>query len=419
MFKYDPPAGIDDLAGRPTRPAFLALWHTRVRERFDLEKAGPGVSLFFSEADSAATSDEIPVPWNAFPLSIRRRYPGNADRIRRWSSADELASDGQGRFRPQDEYCEWFVYRDAPDGPIRRIVFTAEAPEYWENLAAIDLDRVLELYRQFVSPAVQRADLVRNGAYNPRNRWNTTHGVMHLTQPDNTLFAEINLAARATITRRNGQGARITGVRQFACASSFGDVNRSSDPSIGSSVNLTVLPAAPGSAAKSITLANPVGLYIAGLQDGVLTDDADNPLDWFRFVRGGPSRGLMAVLEPPAGAAFGLERVRVAGVPLTHGGQVAERITMVLYARTASLGQPVPPLRPAVAHCCAPSPFDPARVEQANLAHQSVGEGCSGGNVEAFPELGGAVGGPDGPALAAAAPVGPPTSPYYRARRGL
>jgi hypothetical protein len=415
MFKYETPASIDDLAGRPARAAFLTTWHDNIRARFAVEQARPGVSLFFSEVDSAATSNDIPVSWNAFPLFIKRRFPNNADRIQRWSIADLLRTEAAGPFRQQDEYCEWFAYRDVPDGPIRRIVFTAEAPEYWDALAAADLDRVVELYRQFVSPAVQRGDLLRNGVYNPRNKWNTTHGVMHLTHPANTLFAEINLAAQSTIMRRNGQGARITSVRQFACASSFGDVNRTSDPSIGSSVNLTVFPAAPGSTAQSITLANPVGLYIAGLQDGVLTDDNDNPLNWFRFVRGGPSRGLMAVLEPPAGAAFGLERVRIAGVPLTHGGQVAERITMVLFARTANLSKPVPPLLPAVAHCCAPSPFDPPKIDQINLSHTAADTGCSAGTVEAFPGPGVAPHGLVGAALTADAQE----SPYYRARRGL
>jgi len=215
MFRYNPPANIDDLSGRPTRTAFLDAWHSHVAARFAQEISGPGVSLFFSETTSAATSPEIPVPWDAFPLFIRRRFPNDANK--RWAEADVLdTSEQAGPFRQQDEYCEWFAYRDTAAGPIKRIVFTAEAPEYWERLAVADFERVVQLYRQHVSPQVQPAELLDAGAYNPRNKWNTTHGVMHLTHPANSLGAEINLAARATVMRMDGQGIRVTDVRKFA-----------------------------------------------------------------------------------------------------------------------------------------------------------------------------------------------------------
>ncbi len=420
MFKFDPPANIDDLAGRPTRAAFLDAWHSHVASRFAQEISGPGVSLFFSETTSAATSPEIPVPWDAFPLFIRRQFSNDAKR--RWAEADVLGTDEVGRFRQQDEYCEWFAYRDTATGPIKRIVFTAEAPEYWERLAVADFDRVVELYRQHVSPLVQPADLLEADTYNPRNKWNTTDGVMHLTHGANSLAAEINLAARATVMRMDGLGARITDVRKFACSSNFGDPNRSSDPNIGSAVNLTALPPAPGSSAKSITLANPVALYIDNLKDNVLTDTNGNPLvGWFTFVRGVPGRGLMAVLAPPDGATFGLDKVLVAGRPLTNGGQVADHIKMVLYAKTASLGQPTPPLRPAVSHCCAQAGFDPSSLSRFNLSQTCASLSCGTGTQDAYPGL-------VGPAPAAAAPgagpsiaaeiTSPSVSRYYKSQRG-
>ena len=37
MFTYQPPAGIDDLSGRPTREAFLATWHASISENFSTE----------------------------------------------------------------------------------------------------------------------------------------------------------------------------------------------------------------------------------------------------------------------------------------------------------------------------------------------------------------------------------------------
>lgn len=125
--------------------------------------------------------------------------------------------------------------------------------------------------------------------------------------------AAINLAARATIPRRDVNGARVTDIRRFACGSNLGDPNRSSDPNIGFGVNLTAFPATAGSAVQPITLANPVGLYIDEVAN-VITDENDNPLPgWFTIVRGVTGRGLMAVLEPPQGATFGLEKVHILG----------------------------------------------------------------------------------------------------------
>ena len=88
----------------------------------------------------------------------------------------------------QDEYCEWSVTRDPITRKITRVTFTCEGPEYWEVLAALNPDKVLDLYREFVSPTVKREDLFENGQYNPLNRFNnsTTYGAMHLIQPANT-----------------------------------------------------------------------------------------------------------------------------------------------------------------------------------------------------------------------------------------
>jgi hypothetical protein len=91
MFKYAPPADIDDLAGRPTRAAFLDAWHQRIKRVFDEEIARlpTGNKLFFSETASAATSADLPVTWNAFPLVIQREQPTDAAR---WDAADNWAA---------------------------------------------------------------------------------------------------------------------------------------------------------------------------------------------------------------------------------------------------------------------------------------------------------------------------------------
>jgi hypothetical protein len=421
MFTYAPPANIDDLAGRATRDAFLQDWHTSMASWFEREihNLPSPTKLFFSEMHSAATSAEAPIAWNAFPLSIARMKPD--DPIARWSAADQLQtvnrSPDQSKNVPmpcrlQDEYCEWFAYRDVPGGPITRIVFTAEAPEYWIALAAHDFDRVVELYQTYVSPSVKADDLrlqqdiafsedmiLKKGSYNPYNDWNTSKGVMHLTHPANTLGAEVNLAARATIPRRDSTGVRITEVRRFACASNFGDPNRSSDPNIGIAVNLTAFPAAAGSPTQSVTLANPVALYMDQLAAGTVTDEAGTPLQgWFKIVRGVAGRGLMAVLQPPPGSPFGLDKIRIRGRALTHGGQVAERIQMILYGKTANLGQPVPALQHCIRHCCCDSTA--ADLAKVNFGHETVADLCGSGSKDAYPEL---IGTDPAPSLTAAA----------------
>ena len=133
--------------------------------------------------------------------------------------------------------------------------------------------------------------------------------------------------------------------------------------------------------------------------------DTGNPIPgWFTIVRGVTGRGLMAVLQPPEGATFGLDKIRVGNRKLTHGGQVAERIQMVLYGRTASLGQPAPPLQSCISHCCRPD--SSADLSRVNLDHVPAREACASATPkDAFPELtGGAQPGPEIAALAAAEP---------------
>jgi hypothetical protein len=406
MFTYSPPAGIDDLAGRPTRQGFVNDWHDFIAGAFNTEIAALGrirprlEPQFATEVAGIFPGDPVPVPWNAFPLFISRIH---GDSLGAWKDAND---PGRVQFdtltaqvRRQDEYCEWFEYRNA--GALQKIVFTAEGPEYWIRLAKHDFDQVVSLYRKWVSPDVQRADLQLSqdltwlddevlpaGSYNPYNPWNTTKGVMHLTHPANTLGAEINLAARATVLRRDVAGNRITDVRHLACCSNFGDANRSSDPNIGSAVNTNCV-TPDGQIIQDVTLADPVALYLDHLQDGVLTgpDPDDEPLDdWFKIVRGVRGRGLMAVLAPPAGAAFGLDKVKVKGVDLAFGGQVAEAIQMVLYAKVRPhLGTAgAVPMYGCTKQCCAPVGTPQAKYKNINFDRPEDTGSCKIGSETAY-----------------------------------
>jgi hypothetical protein len=431
VFRYTPPGGIDDLEGRPKRKAFLDDWHEFVHGQFraNLDRLQDprdenGVAfdtpipdpLFFSEVDDAATSGDLPVTWSAFPLGLMRRNGQNQTAA--WAAADVLQSTTQfsppgetatTRFRPQDEYCEWHVYRNAATKKIERVVFTAEAPEYWIRLAEHDVAAVLALYQKHVSTKVKKADLLLDrdiefgtrtlskGGYNPFNPWNTENGIVHLTHAANTIGAQINLAARATALRKNASGTRITDARRLICCSGFGSCNRSSDPSIGQGVNITARGAGAADRPLRITLANPVGLYMNQLTGGTLTDDKGKPLDnWFTFARGKAGRGLMAVVRPPKSAKIGFDALQVKGVPFTRAGQIAEALQMVLYAKTAPFTGAAPPLAPCVFHCCVPSATAAASLKDVILFQDATDDSCADRGAgstppvamkDAYPEL--------------------------------
>jgi hypothetical protein len=120
----------------------------------------------------------------------------------------------------------------------------------------------------------------------------------------------------------------------------YGDFRRNSDPNIGFAVN--------GFArqGRMITLANPVGLYIADFDgSGFRLPDgsAAGGSDFFKILRGTSGQALRAVYGlPPALAAQGLtvSDVKIGGVPIEFGGQIAQKITMKLTG-VASVAQRV------------------------------------------------------------------------------
>jgi hypothetical protein len=260
---YDPPGFMTDFDRIPGQ---LAQWSRAVSGWFDeciaIEQAplhGQPCQYYNQIAtprDGAVLEQQI--VWNALSGTLRNRW----GRTRALELADHVVPltqriDGPGSYftggqweslyyRPLDEYCEWRVTHN-PDGKIRRVTFTSEPPEYWQALHGDTLPNIqgvstyptvgdhsllVELYREYVSPEVQYEDLIcaedlvdysnpaapavvyAKGTYNPYNRWNTTDGIMHLTQPANSLGAEIKLGADATVLRGPGRADRVRGVRR-------------------------------------------------------------------------------------------------------------------------------------------------------------------------------------------------------------
>jgi hypothetical protein len=257
----------------------------------------------------------------------------------------------------QDEYLEWRVERDPVTGKVLRVTFTCEGPEYWQTLAKYDRPRLLELYRHFVDPEVKWDDLIfqvsavdgntgrtfEAGDYNPRNKWNTTRGIMHLTHWANTLKGEIQLAGDATVLYPGTGGEKFAkDPIRLLCCSGMGNSNRFSDPQIASSVNsLARLGAHVG-------LQIPVALYIDQVDPNIITDDKGRPVpDLFRVLRGNPgtpgsgmhpSQILRLECTVPPDQNRVLGDLFVDGKPIVNGGQLASHIHMRLSATYFGVG---------------------------------------------------------------------------------
>lgn len=323
-----------------------------------------------TELASGVTIATAPIEWKAFPNRINHFFPDASQRDR-WSYADNKPPDflaGGGPYTPagfrgwQDEYCEWSVTRNTA-GKITKVMFTCENAEYWFTLWHVSPDRVLELYRELVSPDVKLEELYLRGAdssvvidpetnrpaYDALNKWNnsTTNGAVHLVSPPNTLGAEIYLAAAATLLREHA-GKPIIEQEPLINCSRYGSTYRNSDPFIGSQVNGLVR------AGNRVTLKDPVGLYIQEPEFGVFRFPRNAPTgakvsDCWRVVRGSPGMGLHVVFEvPPQLGGFTVSDILVNGQPIEFGSQIVEQIHIRL------TGQAIPDAVPGATECQAP-----------------------------------------------------------------
>jgi hypothetical protein len=422
---YDPPAFLTDFYRIPGQ---LAQWSRAISGWFDESIAAQHAQLhgqpcqYYNQLDIAPVGRTIEqeIVWNAFSGTLRNRF----GRTQALAMSDHLVPlsqriDGPGSYfvgghwqdlyyRPQDEYCEWRVARD-PDGGIRRVTFTSEPPEYWQamhgdTLPSIDgvptypmvgdPDLLVELYQEFVSPEVVYEDLIcavdivdysdpraptvvyAKGTYNPYNRWNTVDGIMHLNQPANTLGAEIRLGADATVLRSPaGSGGRtVSDPNALICCARYGGANRCSDPTIGASVNeLATL-------GFALTLRNPVGLYMDNLDMTGWAGPDGEPVNasWFRILRGSPGLIERAVFEVPDRVGFRVSDITIGGVPVTMGGQLAERVTVKLVALASELGKYSNTPAGCNACCCADT------TNPSFLYYGALGAPCPQGRSPAF-----------------------------------
>jgi hypothetical protein len=329
MQRYDPPGMVNDLT-----ESQKDQWSDWISQQIDDAGLGDAQSYdfdaprprFFNALSNAPAGDAVEkdITWTAFPRLVQLDSGSDEER---WRTAD-------GSRDVQDEYCEWSVTRRG-DGKITRVTFTCEGPEYWHFLAAVNPQAALTLYQQHVSPGATAQDLVStNGQYNARNKWNnsTTRGAMHLIQRNNTLGAEIELAAGASNTRApNGQ--LLTNDQDLIRCGAYGQPERHSDPTIGGAVNALARQDA------DITLANPVGIYFDGLNTaGWAAPDGSDPASFWRITRGTAAKPVRAVYEVPADRSFTVSDITINNSPIRYGAQIADFITMKLTGLATRIG---------------------------------------------------------------------------------
>jgi hypothetical protein len=399
--RFDPPAYLPDFEGLP---GLLDQWHEAVSNWFDnsidSEKSAladqkdgkPGILQFYNPAsyDPGGPLVEQTIPWNAFPKELLRPY----GRDRALIEADQLWPLSRYRpeydtptlqryfYRPQNEYCEWHVTRDSFTGKIVKVTLTSEPPEFWQTLFGDEVDdgtgryykftagspdRALAHDREWVSPSVQRDDLLctedmigknrnvlgRKGRYNIYNKRNTTHGIVHLAAPLNSLTAEGQLGADGTVLRKDARGKLVVEADALICCTGYGGPNRNSDPTIGAAVN------ALARLGAMVTLRNPVGLYMDHIDlSGWAAPENRDARECVRILRGTHDMIEHLVVELPSSWNCTVSDLTIAGVPIQFGGQIAECITVKLTGVVAPSAKVSNQPSPCARRCC----LDPAHA---------------------------------------------------------
>jgi len=295
-----------------------------------------------------------------------------------------------------------------------KLSFVAEGYDYFSTLFDHDEGRVLELYKEFTGLSELKVDDLRApegiyrrridgrtetvaepGAFNPRNRYNINPGIVHLSHRANSLGAEVNLAGVSGIARKKLSGDTLDGsdAEQLLCCNQGGNPNRNSDPLISQQAYRQVLNK------YRYTLSNPVGLYIASIEEkGLLLPDNKTqvPREWWREVRGagiwdaGESRVLRLELSIPASEKLTISDLLIGGQPVKFAGQIAELLNVHLYV-TRWLRDFVGPTVKCDGTCC-------IEIGTERLVPDAKGQ-CAGAFELKFPDL---VPVPAAPALALA-----------------
>ena len=166
-------------------------------------------------------------------------------------------------------------------------------------MAETEPGRVLELYRELVSPKVTKASLFdRAGNYKPENVWNTERGIVHYVMSINGISPLVQAEQDSPIV-----AGALDNYDAMPLAFAGGTpLFTSADARF--SLDIGVLQRL----GHSVTVREPLGLYMTGWDDTGFTKPDGTPVDdYWRVVRGDCWRRAAARVR---GAALGRLRRR-------------------------------------------------------------------------------------------------------------
>lgn len=330
MPRFSPPGGVIDL----TRDADLQAWSDTVSALLN-GHIQPGGPLFNPVTHPRGDLSPRRIPWIAMPQTVWDHTKRDRGRAHVDAPANRPDS-GQG----QNEYCEWFTHRDPASRKVVAVDLTTELPEWWTFVAGrLTRSQFGNLYRTLY-PAAADDDLFdAAGNYDPRNRWNTTDGAVHLIGQINDLEPNALGVVEGAIPWRFGPAGQVVDVQDcpqrtfHADTTIVANLNRASREG------------------RAITLADPIGVYIVDVDtSGWETPDGSDPRALLTFVRGTPPMRLRVGV--PAGREWRLGDVRIAGEPIRWGSQIAERTVVGITALVGPPGEFTFPASPP--ECAAP-----------------------------------------------------------------
>lgn len=314
LAQFDTPGRLRDA---PPGSPFYAAWHDTVTGLMRGGQPGAGgVGEFYDPTlKDVDVKAERQLVWMGFPRRILMAH--RDDRREALRVADDQTTAAR---EGQEEYLEWRALKRGDK--ITKVTFTTETPDYWRILFTKEPDVVVDKYRELLGePSVVRSDLVIGTQYDKHNVWNTTKGMVHLNVDflDNTLSAAVGLAfGSANLGTPHARD-------NYELQERTSSVPTNADPRVSMDGNTLIR------RGLSVTLREPIGLYIAGWDDtGWAKPDGSPVGNYWRIVRGQPGVALRVEYEVPASEGFVVGDIRIGGRRIEFGGQLAEHVTVTI-----------------------------------------------------------------------------------------
>ena len=136
MFDYQEPTGTGFLESQGALAVYRAIIHSFYSRFASLPGSGFTFAEAFEELADGVQPSTAGVGWKAFPKAV---------------IATNEQIDAQ-RFDFQDEYVEWRTEK-AAGGSVTRITFTTEFPEYYQALATVSHDALVQGIQEVIPGA--------------------------------------------------------------------------------------------------------------------------------------------------------------------------------------------------------------------------------------------------------------------------